>query len=87
MSKHFIISKEVVEGKVVSEEGFRFYFYRDDKKILVPQRNVGFTELKAYIDTLQALAWALRDDIEQAISDEQDDSLPDFVGDETDHIK
>ena len=87
MGKHFIISKEIVEGKVVTEEGFKFEFDRDDKSVKVPLRYVGFTELRAYIESLNALAWALREDIDQAISDEQDDSLPDIVGDDTDHIK
>ena len=76
MSKHFIISKEVVEGTVVSEEGFKFEFDRDDKFIEVPHRTVPLTELKAYIDTLQALSWALREDIDQAIEEAQDNSLP-----------
>lgn len=76
MGKHFIISKEVVEGTVVSEEGFKFEFDRDDKYVQVPQRYVPLTELKEYIDTLQALAWALREDIDQAIEEAQDNSLP-----------
>ena len=76
MSKHFIISKEVVEGTVVTEEGFRFEFDRDDKTVKVPTRYVDFTELKAYIETLQALSWALREDIEEAIEEAQDNSLP-----------
>ena len=76
MGKHFIISKEVVEGTVVSEEGFKFEFDRDDKYVQVPQRYVSLTELKAYIDTLTALSWALREDIDQAIEEAQDNSLP-----------
>ena len=76
MSKHFIISKEVVEGTVVTEEGFKFEFDRDDKFVQVPQRYVDFTQLKAYIESLNALAWALREDIDQAIEEAQDNSLP-----------
>ena len=76
MSKHFIISKEVVEGTVVSEELFKFEFDREDRTVKVPARYVDFTELKAYIETLQALAWALREDIEEAIEEAQDNSLP-----------
>lgn len=87
MSKHFIISKEVVEGTVVSEEGFRFEFDRETKVVEFDSRDVYFKDLDAYIETLQALAWALREDVQEAISDEQDNSLPDIVGDDTDHIK
>jgi len=76
MSKHFIISKEVVEGTVVTEEGFKFEFDRDDKFVQVPQRYVSLLELKAYIESLNALAWALREDIDQAIEEAQDNSLP-----------
>ena len=76
MSKHFIISKEVVQGTVVSEELFKFEFDRDAKTVNVPARYVDFTELKAYIETLNALAWALREDIDQAIEEAQDNSLP-----------
>ncbi len=76
MGKHFIISKEVVEGTVVTEEGFKFEFDRDDKYVQVPQRHVSLIELKAYIDSLNALAWALREDIEEAIEEAQDNSLP-----------
>ena len=72
MSKHFIISKEVVQGTVVSEELFKFEFDRDAKTVNVPARYVDFTELKAYIETLNALAWALREDIDQAIEEAQD---------------
>lgn len=89
--KTFIISKEVAEGVVRSEEDIRIGFDRDYKVVrllsLRRDTDIKFTELKDYIDTLQALAWALREDIDQAISDEQDNSLPDFVGDDTDHIK
>jgi len=87
MSKHFIISKEVVEGKVVSEEGFRFEFCRETKVVDFVSRDVYFKDLDAYIGTLQALAWALREDIQEAIEEAQDNSLPDIVGDDTDHIK
>ena len=76
MSKHFIISKEVVEGTVVTEEGFKFEFDRDDKEVRVCERFVPFTQFKAYIESLNALAWALRDDIEEAIEEAQDNSLP-----------
>ena len=76
MSKHFIISKEVVEGTVISEELFKFKFDREDRTVNVPARYVDFTELNAYIETLQALAWALREDIEEAIEEAQDNSLP-----------
>ena len=76
MSKHFMISKEVVEGTVVSEEGFRFEFDRDTKVVEFDTRDVYFKDLNAYIETLQALAWALRDDIEEAIEEAQDNSLP-----------
>ena len=86
MSKHFIISKEVVYGAVVSEEGFRFEFDRETKVIEFNDRDVYFKDLNSYIETLQALAWALREDIEEAIEEEQDNSLPDIVGDDTDHI-
>ena len=88
MSKHFIISKEVVKGVVRTEEGFVFEFDKNYKTVKVGNGvYVSFTELKAYVDTLQALAWSLREDIDEAISDEQDNSLPDIVGDDTDHIK
>ena len=86
MSKHFIISKEVVEGVVLSEEGFRIEFCRDTKVVDFEGGEVYFKDLNSYIETLQALAWALREDIEEAIEEEQDNSLPDIVGDDTDHI-
>ena len=76
MSKHFIISKEVVEGVVVSEEGFRFEFCRETKVVEFDSRDVYFKDLGAYIETLQALAWALREDIQEAIEEAQDNSLP-----------
>ena len=76
MSKHFMISKEVIEGTVVSEEGFVFEFDRGEKFVEVKQRYVYLTELKAYIETLQALAWALREDIQETIEEAQDNSLP-----------
>ena len=91
--KTFIISKEVESGVVRSNEDIRISFDKEDKTVLLltyardTGASIKFTELKDYIDTLQALAWALREDIDQAISDEQDDSLPDIVGDDTDHIK
>ena len=91
--KTFIISKEVESGVVRSSEDIRISFDKEDKTVLLltyardTGASIKFTELKDYIDTLQALAWALREDIDQAISDEQDDSLPDIVGDDTDHIK
>lgn len=75
MSKHFIISKEVIEGTVVSEEGFRFEFDRDTK-VVECERDVEFKDLDAYIETLQALAWALREDLQEAIEEAQDNSLP-----------
>lgn len=76
MSKHFIISKEVVEGTVVTEEGFVFEFDRDDKVVRVNGRHVPFTEIKDYVDALNALVFALREDIEEAIEEAQDNSLP-----------
>ena len=75
MSKHFIISKEVVEGTVVTEEGFVFEFDREDKVVRV-HRDVTFTEIKDYVDALNALVFALREDIEEAIEEAQDNSLP-----------
>ena len=86
MSKHFIISKEVVEGTVVTEEGFVFEFDRDEKFIRVEGRRICFTEIRDHIESLNALAWALRDSIDEAIEEAQDNSLPDIVGDDTDHI-
>ena len=38
MSKHFIISKEVREGTLVTEEQFVFEFDRDDKVVRVNGR-------------------------------------------------
>ena len=91
MSKHFIISKEVESGVVRSNEDIRIAFNKEDKtvRLLAYARDteIKFTELLDYIDTLRALAWALRDEIDQAVDDEQDNSLPDIVGDDTDHIK
>lgn len=78
--KTFIISKEVTEGVVVSEEGIRIRFDRGYQTIRLMEGSkdaeVKFTELKDYIDTLQALAWALREDIDEAIEEAQDNSLP-----------
>ena len=60
MSKHFIISKEVVKGVVRTEEGFRFEFDKNYKTVKVGDGvYVSFTELKAYIDNVafgQAMA-------------------------------
>ena len=76
MSKHFIISKEVVQGVVVSEEGFKFEFDRETKVVEFDSRDVYFKDLDDYINTLQALAWALREDVQEAIEEAQDNSLP-----------
>ena len=76
MSKHFIISKEVREGTVVTGEQFVFEFDRDDKVVRVNGRHIPFTQIKAYVESLNALAWALREDIEGAIEEAQDNSLP-----------
>ena len=88
--KLFHISKEVTEGVVASEEGVRIGFDRDHQtiRLLAYSRDtdVKFTEIKDYVETLNALVFALREDINEAIEEEQDDSLPDIVGDDTDHI-
>lgn len=76
MSKHFMISKEVVDGTVVSQEGFKFEFDRETKVVEFGCCDVYFKDLDAYIETLQALAWALREDIQEAIEEDQDNSLP-----------
>ena len=91
MSKHFIIDKELESGVVVSGSNNRISFDKVEKVVsLIAYDNnsdISFSKLKDYAETLNALVFALRDDIEAAIEEEQDNSLPDFVGDDTDHIK
>lgn len=90
MSKHFIIDKELESGVVVSDRNNRISFDKAEKVVsLIAYDNnsdISFSDLKDYAETLNALVFALRDDIEAAIEEEQDDSLPDIVGDDTDHI-
>ena len=78
--KTFIISKEVTEGVVASEEGIRIGFDRDHQSIRLlaysRETDIKFTDFNDYIETLQALAWALREDIQEAIEEAQDNSLP-----------
>lgn len=78
--KTFLIDKELESGVVVSEEGHRFSFDKDDKTIYLMGSTIRFCipflEIREYADTLNALVFALREDIEEAIEEAQDNSLP-----------
>lgn len=80
MSKHFIIDKELVCGVVRSEEDHMISFDKEEKEIRLSanasQRCIPFTQIRDYADTLNALVFALRDSIDEAIEEAQDNSLP-----------
>ena len=87
--KVFILD-DVISGVVRSEYDIKIGFDKDARSIELIAYNekteIPFTEIEEYSRTLNALVRALRDDIKSAIEDEQDGSLPDFCGDDTDHI-
>lgn len=87
--KMFILD-DVISGVVRSEYDIKIGFDKDARSVELIAYNekteIPFTELEEYAKTLNALVRALKGDIGSAIEDEQDGSLPDFCGDDTDHI-
>ena len=88
--KSFYINADIESGVVRTKRGKGISFDKSEGVVsLIAYDNnsdISFSDLDDYIETLKALSFALREDIEEAISDEQDASLPDIVGDDTDHV-
>jgi len=78
--KTFLISDEIVAGVVRSEYDTRISFDKAEQTVELiaysGHTEIKFTELEEYAACLNALIFALRDDIKQAIEEEQDNSLP-----------
>ena len=79
MGKHFIIDKELIRGTVRTDTDFQISFNKEEKEILLSEtttsKYVPFTQIRDYVDTLNALVFALRDDIDAAI-EEDNEYLP-----------
>ena len=87
--KSFYINADIESGVVRTKSGIGISFDKEQKSVTLiayTDYEVEFSELEDYIETLKALAFALREDIQEAIEEKQDDSLPDIVGDDTDHV-
>ena len=80
----------VTSGVVRSDYDIKIGFDKEARSVELIAHNqkteIPFTELEEYSQTLNALVRALQNDIQAAIEDEQDNSLPDFCGDDTNHI-
>lgn len=71
MSKHFMIDKGMREGTLVTEEGFVFKFDKKRKWVQIAGGFVNFQDLTAFLDSANAIAYALKDDIKKSIIEEQ----------------